>query len=217
MANIILDYDGTIHDCAKIYVPSFYIGYKYLTDNGLAPIHEYSYEEVSSYLGYSVKDMWNRFMPELPQNEKDFCSKIIGDSMMELINKEKSVLYSGAEEVLQNLKENGHNLIFLSNCMHDYMEAHRKVHCLDRFYCDFYCTEDFGFKSKPEIFTSIAKKHIGDFIIIGDRYLDLETAWKHNLKSIGCTYGYCEPHELDKADITVSEITEIPKAVEKLL
>ena len=23
MANIILDYDGTIHDCAKIYVPSF--------------------------------------------------------------------------------------------------------------------------------------------------------------------------------------------------
>ena len=72
MANIILDYDGTVHDCAKIYVPSFYIGYKYLTDNGLAPIHEYSYEEVSDYLGYSVKDMWNRFMPELPQNEKDF-------------------------------------------------------------------------------------------------------------------------------------------------
>lgn len=101
--------------------------------------------------------------------------------------------------------------------MHDYMEAHRKVHCLDRFYCDFYCTEDFDFKSKPEIFTSIAKKHIGDFIIIGDRYLDIETAWKHNLKSIGCTYGYCEPHELDKADITVSEISEIPKAVEKLL
>lgn len=173
--------------------------------------------EVSSYLGYSVKDMWNRFMPDLPQSEKDTCSKIIGDSMMELINKEKSVLYSGAEEVLQNLKECGHNLIFLSNCMHDYMEAHRKVHCLDRFYCDFYCTEDFDFKSKPEIFTSIAKKHIGDFIIIGDRYLDIETAWKHNLKSIGCTYGYCEPHELDKADITVSEISEIPKAVEKLL
>ena len=64
---------------------------------------------------------------------------------------------------------------------------------------------------------SIAKKHIGDFIIIGDRYLDIETACKHNLKSIGCTYGYCEPHELDKADITVSEISEIPKAVEKLL
>ena len=49
MANIILDYDGTIHDCAKIYVPAFYTGYKYLTDRGLAPVHEYSYNEVSGY------------------------------------------------------------------------------------------------------------------------------------------------------------------------
>lgn len=101
--------------------------------------------------------------------------------------------------------------------MHVIWKQHRKYTVLTDFYCDFYCTEDFDFKSKPEIFTSIAKKHIGDFIIIGDRYLDIETAWKHNLKSIGCTYGYCEPHELDKADITVSEISEIPKAVEKLL
>lgn len=217
MANIILDYDGTIHDCAKIYVPSFYIGYKYLTDNGLAPIHEYSYKEVSGYLGYSVKEMWNKFMPDLPQSEKDTCSKIIGDSMMKLITNGQSVLYDGAEKVLKYLKENGHNLIFLSNCMHDYMEAHRKVHRLDRFYCDFYCTEDFNFAPKPDIFKSIALKHTGEFIVIGDRYLDLETAWKHNLKSIGCTYGYCNPHELDKANITVTDISEIPSVVEKLI
>lgn len=210
MANIILDYDGTIHDCAKIYVPSFYIGYKYLTDNGLAPIHEYSYKEVSGYLGYSLKEMWNKFMPDLPQSEKDTCSKIIGDSMMKLITNGQSVLYDGAEKVLKYLKENGHNLIFLSNCMHDYMEAHRKVHRLDRFYCDFYCTEDFNFAPKPDIFKNIALKHTGEFIVIGDRYLDLETAWKHNLKSIGCTYGYCNPHELDKANITVTDISEIP-------
>lgn len=217
MANIILDYDGTIHDCAKIYVPSFYIGYKYLTDNGLAPIHEYSYKEVSGYLGYSVKEMWDKFMPDLPQSEKDTCSKIIGDSMMKLITNGQSVLYDGAEKVLKYLKEDGHNLIFLSNCMHDYMEAHRKVHRLDRFYCDFYCTEDFNFAPKPDIFKSIALKHTSEFIVIGDRYLDLETAWKHNLKSIGCTYGYCNPHELDKADITVTDISEIPSAVKKLI
>ena len=70
MANIILDYDGTIHDCAKIYVPAFYTGYKYLTDRGLAPVHEYSYNEVSGYLGYSVNEMWNRFMPELERSHR---------------------------------------------------------------------------------------------------------------------------------------------------
>jgi phosphoglycolate phosphatase len=216
MANIIIDFDGTVHDCAKIYVPAFYKGYKYLTDKGLAPVHEYSYDEVSSYLGFSVKDMWNKFMPDLSQEEKDICGKIIGDEMAELTYKGKSVLYNGTEQALKTLKENGHNLIFLSNCMHDYMELHRKAHNLDRFYCDFYCTEDFGFSSKPEIFTHIQKKHSGDYIIIGDRFLDLEIAAKHGLKSIGCTYGYGTNHELDKADILVSSVSELPKAVSDL-
>lgn len=217
MANIILDYDGTIHDCAKIYVPAFYTGYKYLTDSGLAPIHEYSYSEVSSYLGYSVNEMWERFMPELERSHRNKCSKIIGEEMLKMIIGGKSILYNGAEGTLESLKNSGHTLIFLSNCMHDYMEAHRKAHSLDRFYSSFYCTEDFGFISKPEIFTRIRNKFIGDFIIVGDRFLDLETAEKFSLRSIGCNYGYGEKGELDNADITVESVLEIPAAVKSIL
>lgn len=217
MANIILDYDGTIHDCAKIYVPAFYTGYKYLTDRGLAPVHEYSYNEVSSYLGYSVNEMWERFMPELERSHRNKCSKIIGEEMLEMIIDGKSVLYNGAENTLQALKDSGHTLIFLSNCMHDYMEAHRKAHRLDRFYSDYYCTEDFGFISKPEIFTRIRNKFNGEFIIIGDRFLDLETAEKFSLRSIGCNYGYGEKGELNNADITVESVTDIPDAVGSIL
>ncbi len=217
MANIILDYDGTIHDCAKIYVPAFYVGYKYLTDNGLAPLHDYSYEEVSSYLGYSVKAMWERFMPELAEEYQNRCGKIISDEMMGMIERGESVLYEGAENALAQLKSAGHTLIFLSNCMHDYMDAHRKAHGLDRFYSGYYCTEDFGFKSKPEIFTEIRKKYEGEFIIVGDRFLDLETAFEHSLKSVGCLYGYCEDGELDKATVTIDSVTEIPAAVESIV
>lgn len=217
MANIILDYDGTIHDCAKIYVPAFYIGYKYLTDKGLAPVHDYSYEEVSSYLGYSVKDMWNRFMPELPQEEKDICGKIISDEMMKMIENGKSVLYDGAEKVLKILKEKGHNLIFLSNCTHSYMKAHIAAHKLDRFYSGFYCTEDFGFKSKPEIFKSIKENYDGKFIVAGDRFLDLEIAEVHNLKSVGCLYGYCEKNELCNASVKISDISKLPDAIDCIL
>lgn len=217
MANIILDYDGTIHDCAKIYVPAFYVGYKYLTDNGLAQPHDYSYDEVSSYLGYSVKVMWERFMPDLADEHQDKAGKIISDEMMKMIQDGKSVLYDGAEKMLELLKNSGHTLIFLSNCMNDYMNAHRKIHSLDRFYSDFYCTEDFGFKPKPEIFTHIKEKYTGEFIVIGDRYLDLEIAEKFSLKSVGCNYGYCEKGELDHASVTVESVAEIPSAVEKLL
>lgn len=217
MANIILDYDGTIHDCAKIYVPAFYIGYKYLTDNGLAPLHDYSYEEVSSYLGYSVKDMWAKFMPKLDDKYKNVCGKIISDEMMEMIENGKSVLYDGAEKALCELRSAGHTLIFLSNCLHDYMKAHIRAHRLDRFYSDFYCTEDYGFKSKPEVFKEICRKHDGEFIVIGDRFLDLQLAGSYALKSVGCLYGYCEEGELDNATVKVSNAAMIPEAVNGLL
>lgn len=214
--NIILDYDGTVHDCAKIYVPAFRIGYKYLTDSGLAPIHEYSSKEISSYLGYTAKDMWQRFMPELAEQYQSECGRIIGIEMMNMINNGCSVLYDGAKKALETLKDSGHRLIFLSNCMRNYMDAHRAAHDLDSFYSDFYCTEDYGFKSKPEIFKSIREKYDGEFAVVGDRFLDLEIADIYSLKSVGCLYGYGEKGELDKASVKINSISELPEAIEAL-
>ncbi len=217
MANIILDFDGTIHDCAKIYVPAFRIGYKYLTDNKLMEYREYSDEEIISYLGYSPKAMWDAFAPQLDESEKKKVTEMVSDQMELMTKNGKAVLYSGAENSLQRLSDSGHRLIFLSNCLHRYMELHRKAHDLDRFYSDYFCSEDFDYIPKPEIFEFIRKKYGGEYIIVGDRYFDLETAWKHSLRSVGCTYGYCREHELDKADILISDISQLPDAVGKIL
>ena len=56
----------------------------------------------------------------------------------------------------------------------------------------------------------------GDFIVIGDRFHDIETAVLNGVKSIGCGYGYGSPDELEKADIIIGSVTEIPEAVRKL-
>ncbi|MCM1225832.1 MAG: HAD hydrolase-like protein [Clostridium sp.] len=213
MMNIILDFDGTIHDCGKIYVPAFRIGYKYLTDKGFAQPHEYSDSEITSYLGFTVKEMWRRFMPDLADEQKDICGKIIADEMTRLTECGKAKLYNGAEAALAELKNAGHRLIFLSNCMRSYMEMHRKAHDLDRFYSNFYCTEDFGFKSKPDIFKEIRGNFDGEFIVVGDRFLDLEIADVYSLKSIGCLYGYGEKGELNGATITIKDVSELPEAI----
>lgn len=216
MANIILDYDGTIHDSRHIYVPAFREGVKHLTDNGLAPLCEYSDEEIAGYLGYSAQETWELFMPELEQRYRDESTKIVGAYMHKLTSEGKSVLYDGALKQLSRLKNSGHTLIFLSNCMHDYMEAHRKAHNLNCFYSAFYCTEDFGFKSKPEIFAEIEKQYGGEFIVVGDRCLDLEVAKRHGLKSVGCLYGYCKDGELDEATVKIKYANELSWAVEKI-
>lgn len=217
MANIIIDFDGTIHDCAKIYVPSFKIGYKYLVDNKLMEYRKYSEEEIISYLGYSPKDMWEKFAPGIPEFNRKIVTEIVADEMEFMTGNGKAALYKGAEEALKNLSDNGHRLLFLSNCLHRYMELHRNVHNLDRFFTDYFCSEDFEYIPKYEIFNKIKEKYSGEYVVVGDRYFDLETAWKHNLKSIGCTYGYGEEHELDKADALISDINQLSDAVEKLL
>ncbi|KMT20999.1 HAD family hydrolase [Clostridium cylindrosporum] len=207
--NIIFDYDGTLHNSIKIYSPAFREAYKYLVKKGYAKHREWKDDEISIWLGYSSKDMWNNFMPELPQGEKEKCSSIIGSYMIECMANSLAELYDGSIEILEYLKQKGYNLIFLSNCKIKYMDEHRRIFKLDKYFNDFYCTEEFDFKPKYEIFNRIKEKYLGDFIVVGDRDVDIELAKTHGLYSIGCTYGFGSLEELKSADVKIDSILEI--------
>lgn len=217
MRAVILDYDGTLHDSARLYIPAFRKGYKYLTDKGAMAYRDVPDEEIAGYLGCSPKEMWETFAPTVDENERDRAAHIIADEMQELAKNGLSELYSGTQEALRELCSEGFRLIFLSNCYHSYMEMHRRIHRLDRFFSGYYCSEDYDFAPKPEIFNYIKRDIPADgFIVVGDRAYDLETAFKNGLKSIGCTYGFCRPHELDRADILIGDVSQLPKAVKGL-
>ncbi len=216
MANIILDFDGTIHDCEKIYIPAFKTGYKYLVDNRLTADKNLSDKEIVSYLGCPPKIIWEGIAPDTDEASQTHVVQIVYEEMKKLTLEGKSELYIGAEEALRKLIDMGHKLFFLSNCNHNYMELHKEAHGLSEFYTDFFCSEDFGYIPKSEIFTHIKEKYNGDFIVVGDRYLDLDIAFKHGLKSIGCTYGYCKAHELDNASMLISDASQLPDAVKSL-
>lgn len=209
MKYIIFDYDGTLHNSIKIYKPAFMKAYDYLVANGYANKREFEEEEISRFLGLSATDMWNTFMPNLPKNEKEKCSSIIGESMIEYIDKGKAKLYDGTIETLNKLNEYGYKLIFLSNCKSSYMNKHIERFNLDKYFIDFYCSEDFDFIPKYEIFRLIKGKYQGEFIVVGDRFVDMELAKKHNLFSIGCGYGYGNNDELKDADYIIDNINEI--------
>lgn len=216
MANLIFDYDGTLHESLCIYAPAFRLGYSHLVRKGIVADKEFSDAEISRWLGFSAKDMWENFMPELSQPERDLCSEIIGDEMVRLTLAGKAKLYSGTETVLQQLRALGHNLIFLSNCKHRYMKAHRKHFKLEQYFSTFYCTEDFNFFPKWQIVKSIMVEVSGKFIVIGDRWQDIEIALRNQLLSIGCAYGYCSLDELNSATIQVFSVEGILDAVYRL-
>ncbi len=209
MTNLIFDYDGTLHDSIKIYAPAFRSAYAYLVRKRLAIPKEFADWEISYWLGFTAVEMWSSFLPDLPREEKQKCSEIIGKEMLHLINHGVAELYPQTEDVLLKLKGKGYNLIFLSNCKHAYMDASVRQFRLDRFFSGFYCSEDFGFKPKHEIFDTIKADIPGDFIVIGDRLQDIEMAKLHNLKSIGCLYGYGTPAELKSATVQINQLPDI--------
>ena len=216
MTNLIFDYDGTLHESIKIYAPAFRKAQKYLVSEGLTEEKDWAEDEISKWLGYNSDDMWNMFMPLLPRDIKDECSGMIGNEMIRLTQAGAARLYPNADIVLDCLKDKGYNLILLSNCKRRYMEAHVKHFNLDRYFAAFYCSEDFMFIPKHEIFNEVRLNHFGEYVVIGDRFHDMEIAQKHKLKSIGCSYGYGEKREISKASTIITKIEEIIPALANL-
>lgn len=216
MSNIIFDYDGTVHESMLTYAPAFRDTMKWLSDNGYIADKEYSDSEISHWLGFNSTDMWGQFHPELSLEIREKARAMLGENMAARVENGEGGLYAGIEDALLSLKASGHTLIFLSNCRIHYMERHRRVFRLDRFFDSFFCCEEYGFIPKYEIFRRFSDRFEGDFIVVGDRFHDIDTAVRNGLHSIGCGYGYGSEDELRRADIIVTSPAQIPDAVNAL-
>lgn len=216
MINLIFDYDGTLNNCLKTYRPAFNLAYSWLVSHGYAEEKSFSDKEISYWLGFTGSEMWSLFQPQLPVEIREHCRGIISRETDRLIESGCAELFPGTEETLSKLKSEGYQLIYLSNCRQHYLRSHNNMFHLDRWFDYFYCAEDFDFIPKYEIFRKFRSNHDGEFIVIGDRFHDIETAVQNGLKSIGCAYGYGSPKELQKADMIIQSVTDIPKAVRNL-
>lgn len=216
VANLLFDYDGTLHDTLHIYAPSLQEVFAHLVVAGHAGERVLTTEQMQRFIGYTREEMWASFLPESPLAVREAAGQRVGELMAEKIAAGEARLYPGAVEVLTKLQSLGHRLIFLSNCRREYLVAHNAAFNLDRYFTALYCAEDYDFRPKHEIFTEIAREHPGDYLIIGDRLADMEIASVHGLPAIGCGYGYGSVAELTAASVTVGNVQKIIPAVEKI-
>lgn len=208
---VIFDYDGTIHNGAKNYIDAFRHVYHQMTIDGAAREQSFTDEEITRWLGYSAQEMWHTFMPELPEDQQMFYSKQIGKFMFERVRNKEAVLYEGAEETLNYLREKGYYLLYLSNCGAEYMNIHSECFGLDHYFSHMYCSGDYGFKPKYEIFNRIKERYPGEYLMVGDRFHDMEIARYHKVYTAGCVYGFGSLEELEEADVLLEDIRDLQR------
>lgn len=206
---VFLDYDGTLHNSIGLYGPAFRKAYAYLIDKGLAPEREWQDHEITVWLGYSPREMWQTFMPQLVEKERLIASQIIGDTMHSLIESGKPMLYSGAIETLDYLKSKGYKLVFISNCREQYMISHTKKFNLERYFDNMFCSELFAYEPKYEILKKIKSQFPEEMVIVGDRFQDMEAGYKNGLHTVGCEYGFGTKDELADAEFKIGVIEEL--------
>ena len=208
---VIFDYDGTLHNSTRIYADAFRQVYDRMVYDGVAPKRQFTDDEITICLGYSAQDMWQAFMPELSMRDQMYYSKEIGQIMTLKIKNKQAVLYDGALETLSYLRDKGYHVLYLSNCGHQFMSMHAEVFHLHDYFEHMYCSGDYDNKPKYEIFNIIKEQYPGEYLMVGDRFHDMEIAKYHKIYTVGCSYGFGRQHEIEHADVILNDIRDLQK------
>ena len=215
---LVFDYDGTLHDTAKLYGNAFREAYADLVRDHYAPDRYYSDSDMARYLGLSPPDMWHTFMPDLPEEVWKKASLKVREGMITGIENGKAVLYAGATDMLDKLKGKGYRMVILSNGYHAYLAAHRNYFELDRWFDGYYCSEDWKFVPKEEIMQGIMRDYPDEnYIIIGDRDSDFRAGIAINVPVIGCAYGFGTEEELAMCNAVADAPASIPGIIAGLV
>ena len=217
MATIIFDFDGTLHDSMYIYREALNRGYQWLVERGEARPRALTEADMEANIGLTAEEAWTRMAPEIPWSVSRHAAAQVGSIMDELIDNGTARLFPGVSEMLQQVKDAGHTLVFLSNCRNAYRDAVRRAFGFDAWFDGYYTSEQFGGIPKERIFESIRMDYPGPYVVVGDRDKDLAIARVHGLPSIGCLYGYGSREELADATFIAAQPLDISCLIEQAL
>lgn len=213
---LIFDYDGTIHDTLHIYEPVMRDTYRWLVEAGYVKEEPLTQARIAGWLGLNAKEMWDDFQPQLADEIKKQAGDKNGVGMVARIRAHQARWYANAESTLDVLKQENYPMIVLSNCKIIYRQAHWEEFKMQKWFDRFYDCESYGFAPKTQIIKEILPSYSGPFVVIGDRIKDLDCARAAGAPFVGCLYGYGRKGELAEAQKLITDIGQLPEALQDM-
>ena len=213
---LIFDHDGTLHNSMFVFGPAMRNGVKWLEEQGYGKIEGFSFDKLEKLLGLVAFDIWKALKNDLSDEAIEKVSAFVNLEMRKGLNEGKAQWYDGASKMLDKLKSMGYKMVILSNCDKALASFYWDYFHMHDWFEKFYDSESYDNKQKSEIIKEIIKERGSEAIMIGDRYMDHESAMAVNIPFIGCTYGFCAEGELNGADEIAKSVDDIPALVEKI-
>ena len=210
---VIFDCDGTIVDTFKL-IEQVVIK----TFDEILPNYYMSEEEAHTFFGPYLNDSFKKYFntEEEVDNAVEVYRKYCDMLLPEYIK-----TYDGIDSLLKTLKEKGYKIVVVSNKISRVIYDGFDV-CNIREYFDHVVGAEMLKEAKPHpdgIYQVLEKYNIDNSVLIGDTFIDMETAQNANIHFIGVTWCQISYEEFKNngALYVVNHPSEIVDIVEKIL
>lgn len=121
----------------------------------------------------------------------------------------------GAPGALVKLRRMGLKLGLASNCGVGFLKGNIDAFGLDKYFDMVLCSGMRGYPPKAALLREIlAEFRSKRAMMVGDRSYDIEAATECKMIPVGVSYGYGAPGELEKAELVIDNLNELPSMLD---
>jgi len=202
MDAIIFDVDGTLWDPVKAITDSW----NYTIEHNSPYSYHIEYEDLKNMLGKPLPDFYEKFFPDLPEEERFRFGEQCTYEENEYIKEHPGIYFPGVLETLREMAKKI-PLYIVSNCQSGYIEALIEVSDIADIISGHSCHGDTLLPKSGTIRKLMADHGLEDVVYVGDTRGDYEACLAAEVPFILADYGF---GDVPEAERKISAFTELP-------
>lgn len=179
---------------------------------GKMGVEGFTEEMLRNRIGASFMDDIRYFFGSRAEERKVEFEELVEEYWMKDVQS-RAKTFPHVEETLQELKEKGYHLAICSNAEEgEIIRVLNALHIKDYFDYIQGITKQ---QTKSDSLHRLLEKERPEWaVMVGDRFYDKKAAEDNGIPFIACLYGYGQKGEFSEVDLSITDISQLPVAVE---